>query len=413
MKLRRVAIALLALPLAVSACGGPAHTALKQRKPVVAPKVATTLAVTPAAGTTGLPVTTEIGTTVSGGVVTQVTLTDPAGHAVGGAMRPDASSWVPAQPLAYHTTYHATVTALGSDGQRQTRTTSFTTMADPGSGNRIGTGMYFFGGQTYGVGMPIAIEFSQGIPDSAKASVERRLFVTSDPPQIGVWHWYGDRQVIYRPEHYWQPGTKLTVRAALGGLPVGNKFIDQDRGGTATIGDKVTFLISNKTKQMQVYQNDKLVRTFPVSLGKASTPSSSGNLVLMSHDYETLFDVPGEYRVNVFYAERLTWDGQYIHAAPWSVADQGHRNVSHGCVNLSNAAAKWVYDISHIGDPVTITGTGTHVPPGDGWTVWDMDWRSYVRGSALPHDSLLAGQARLRAANDPGPQPVDTVTGTR
>lgn len=400
MKLRRVAIILLALPLTMSACGGPAHNG-SEGKPATAHTVPVALDLTPAAGTTGLPVTTEIGTKVTGGTVSEVTMTDPAGHPVAGSMRPDGSSWVPAQPLAYHTTYRAKVTAVGSSGQHQIKTVSFTTMADPGSGNRIGTGLYFFNGQTYGVGMPVAIEFDQGIPDNAKASVERRLFVTSDPPQVGVWHWYGDRQVIYRPENYWQPGTKITVRAALGGLPVGNQFIDQDRGGTATIGNKITFQISNSDKRMRVYQNDQLVKTYPVSLGKADTPSSSGNLVLMSHDYETLFDVPGEYRVNVFYAERLTWDGQYIHAAPWSVGDQGYRNVSHGCVNLSDDAAKWVYDNSHIGDPVTVTGTEVHVTPGDGWTVWDMDWRDYVKGSALPHDGLLAAQDRLRAANGP------------
>src|SRR5882672_3635611 len=107
---------------------------------------------------------------------------------------------------------------------------------------------------------------------------------------------------------------------------------------------------------MLVYQDDKLVKTFPVSLGKASTPSSSGELVIMSHDYQTIFDVPGEYRTNIFYAERITWDGQYIHAAPWSVADQGVNNVSHGCVNLSDANAAWVYGVSHIGDPVTVSG---------------------------------------------------------
>ena len=40
---------------------------------------------------------------------------------------------------------------------------------------------------------------------------------------------------------------------------------------------------------------------------------------------------------------RLTWGGEFIHAAPWSVADQGKRNVSHGCVNLSPENAECLF----------------------------------------------------------------------
>src|SRR5258706_13700575 len=113
----------------------------------------------------------------------------------------------------------------------------------------------------------------------------------------------------------------------------------------------------------------------------------------MSHDRNTIFDVPGEYRVPIEYAERITWDGQYIHAAPWSVGDQGVDNVSHGCVNVSTENAAWIFDVSHIGDPVTVTGTEAHIAPGDGWTVWDLNWTDYIKGSALPHQDLLKGAA--------------------
>src|SRR6185295_18323967 len=114
-------------------------------------------------------------------------------------------------------------------------------------------------------------------------------------------------------------------------------------------------------KQMSVYQNDTLLKTMPVSLGKPSTPSSSGNMVIMDKAYETVFDTtddgPNGYRVNINYAQRLTWSGQYIHAAPWSVKDQGHRNVSHGCVNVAMGNAKYLFDLTLIGDPVTVRGT--------------------------------------------------------
>lgn len=391
-----------ALPLGLVAC-----TVTKQLSPgspgyvpgsaasVLATPVA--LALTPGTGTRNLPVTTEIGTSVTGGSVASVVLTDSAGRSVPGGLRPDGSSWVPAAPLAYGQRYAATVTATGLAGQRRTTTTNFTTMTAP-TGKPIGTGLYFSSGSEYGVGMPIVIEFGAPVPDGAKASVERRLFVRSDPPQVGVWHWYGDRQVLYRPQVYWQPGTRLTVRAALGGLPVAGRYLDRDRGGTAVIGPKQVFVVRNAAKTLYVYQNDALTKRFPVSLGKRSTPTSSGNLVIMSRQYVTVF-ATRLYRITAYYDERITWDGQFLHAAPWSVGSQGRSNVSHGCINLSIGNAAWIFRMAQIGDPVTITGTEEHVASGNGWTVWDMDWRDYIKGSALPHPELqTAGVPAKRAS---------------
>ena len=42
------------------------------------------------------------------------------------------------------------------------------------------------------------------------------------------------------------------------------------------------------------------------------------------------------YRTEIDYAQRITWSGEFIHAAPWSEGEQGQRNVSHGCVNVSD-----------------------------------------------------------------------------
>jgi lipoprotein-anchoring transpeptidase ErfK/SrfK len=342
------------------------------------------LAVTPGAGGAGLPITTEIGTTVHNGQVTDVALVDKSGKRVPGALRQDLSSWVPAAPLAWSTGYTATVTAKGVDGTTTTRTTSFTTMARPG-GSRVGSGLYMFTGQTYGVAMPVAVEFESDIPESARAAVQARLFVKSDPPQVGAWHWFGARQVLYRPEKYWEPGTKLTVRSALAGLPIGKRYGDTDRSAQVTIGRKLTIEVDNATKQMQVFQNDQLIRTMPVSLGKPSTPSSSGTMVIMSKEESTVFDTtaegPNGYRINIAYAQRLTWEGQFIHAAPWSVDAQGHRNVSHGCVNVNNANALWLFQTTLVGDPVTVHGTERGLDPGDGWTAWNMPWSQYIQPS--------------------------------
>ena len=338
------------------------------------------LTIAPVAGAASLPITTEIGTAVQNGEVTAVSLVDKSGKKVAGAMRQDLSSWVPAAPLAWSTGYTATVTAKGIDGTTTTKATSFTTMGKPG-GSRVGSGLYMFSGQTYGVAMPVAVEFESDIPASARAAVTARLFVKSDPPQVGAWHWFGARQVLFRPEKYWEPGTKLTVRSALSGLPIGGRYGDTDRSAQVTIGRKLTIEVDNATKQMQVFQNDQLIRTMPVSLGKPSTPSSSGTMVIMSKEESTVFDTtaegPNGYRININYAQRLTWKGQFIHSAPWSVSAQGHRNVSHGCVNVNDANALWLFRTTLVGDPVTVRGTERGLDPGDGWTAWNIPWSQY------------------------------------
>jgi lipoprotein-anchoring transpeptidase ErfK/SrfK len=81
-------------------------------------------------------------------------------------------------------------------------------------------------------------------------------------------------------------------------------------------------------------------------------------------------------------AERLTNSGEFIHSAPWSVADQGHRNVSHGCVNVSPANAAWLFTASIVGDPVITLGTHRGVEPGNGTGAdWDIPWSSWANAS--------------------------------
>ena len=50
----------------------------------------------------------------------------------------------------------------------------------------------------------------------------------------------------------------------------------------------------------------------------------------------------------------ISTSGYFIHAAPWSVGSQGRADVSHGCVNLSNARATTYYNFSIPGDVVQI-----------------------------------------------------------
>jgi lipoprotein-anchoring transpeptidase ErfK/SrfK len=339
--------------------------------------------------TEGVPISTEVELTLNHGRLKSVGLADASGQNVAGHLRDDASTWIPDQPLAFSTRYTATAVATGEDGKDVTQTTSFGTMGDPG--NRVDTGMYMFDGNEYGIAMPVVVEFMTPVDDDYRATVEKRLFVSTDPPQKGAWSWASGQHIEYRAENYWQPGTKITVRAAMDGVPMGpGKYGDADRRATASItSNKVELFIDNSTKQMTVVENGVQTREMPVSLGKPSTPSSSGRMVIMTHDQHTVFDTTNEpgvdhYRADISYAMRITWGGEFIHAAPWSEGDQGYNNVSHGCVNLSWSNAEWLFGITHIGDPVTVKGTEQDLVNGNGFTSWNMSWSDFLKGSALP-----------------------------
>ncbi|WP_327032622.1 L,D-transpeptidase [Micromonospora ureilytica] len=358
------------------------------------------LTLSPANGTKNRPVSTEISAKLpDGGKVSAVTLTADGGGSIQGKLRTDGSSWVPSTPLKWGTRYTATVTASASDGTSSQGTSSFTTMAKPKS--TIGSGLYLFDDKSYGVAMPVVTEFHPGIPKKDRAAVQKRMFVQTDPPQPGAWHWVSNgTQAYYRAPEYWKPGTTITVRIALAGVPLSNgKYGDIDRKATAKIGRSFEMKVDNANKKMTVYENGAPVRTIPVSLGKKSTPSSSGTMVVMEKKEATVFDTRDDpdpanrYVTDIQFAQRLTWGGEYIHAAPWSEHVQGRQNVSHGCVNVSMANARWLFDKTRIGDPITIKGTERRIAAGNGWTAWSLSWSEFIKGSALPVPSGGAGPA--------------------
>jgi lipoprotein-anchoring transpeptidase ErfK/SrfK len=390
-------------PLTLAACGdddepAPAPSAVSSPAPseVAQQQQAVELSITPAKGKTNVPFSTEIGVKVSGGTVQSVTLRDDDGKAVSGAMREDGSAWVPAKPLKAKQRYEATVVAADSSGATKSATTTFTTMGAPA--RKTGTGLYLFDDHTYGVAMPVVAEFSPGIKKKERAAVQKRMFVRTDPPQPGTWSWTSSgTQAYYRAPEYWKPGTRLTVRLALQGVPTGGgRYGDRDRSASAKIGRSFEMKVDNKTKRMTVVQDGRTVRTMPVSLGKRGTPSSSGTMVVMEKKVTTVFDTTDTdgdegYVTDIEFAQRLTWSGQYIHSAPWSTGAQGRRNVSHGCVNVSPKNARWLFDKTLIGDPVTVRGTGDKLAYGNGWTPWDLSWSEFTKGSALPVPPAAGG----------------------
>ncbi|MEV4515081.1 Ig-like domain-containing protein [Dactylosporangium sp. NPDC049525] len=388
MQLRRLTLLTVASALVLAGCGDSAPSWKGGSGSSTA--AGTVKVTTPTDGAHDVSTATSIAYEASSPDAT-VTLQDAAGTAVEGAAAPAAAAvaggaeWMPAKQLKYATEYTATVTAGGAK-----TTVKFTTMAKPASLTR--TTSQIGDGAVVGVGMPMILSFGADIPKDKRAGIEKRLFMSSDPPQEGVWNWFSAKEIHYRPKEYWQAGTKLSLRAAVGGVSFGKSYGEKDITVDATVGKKLIMEVDNATKQMTVTEDGVLLKTMPVSLGKPSNPSDSGNFIVMvknewewfdSSTYGVPVDSPDGYRTKVEFPQRITWSGQYIHAAPWSVKDQGKRNVSHGCVNVSLDLAKWLYGVTHIGDPVIVKGTEERVKYGDGWTDWELSWEDYQKGSAL------------------------------
>jgi lipoprotein-anchoring transpeptidase ErfK/SrfK len=418
MKRQRLAVlvAVLAATLGLAGCGGADNRFVNPSASSAPPGAR--LNVSPADSAADVPASAEVGLQGGGDTLTAVELAAADGKQVTGKLRDDASSWVPDEPLDYTTTYTAKVTARSATGESLTRTTKFTTMGRPAS--RMNAHLYMADHAVYGQAMPIVVEFKDGgVAPADRAAVERRLFVSSDPPQPGVWHWDSNTQAEYRPKEFWTPGTKIRGRLGLGGLPVGGgRYGQQDITIEASIDTvKRIIQVDNATKQLTAKADGQVVKTMPVSLGKPSHPSFSGTMTIMERLEKTTFDsstygTPVNsregYRTDVQFAERLSWDGQFIHAAPWSVADQGRTNVSHGCVNVALDNGQWIYNWVKVGDPVIVTGTERRLGQGNGWTAWDLPWEEFVKGSALPGGGLPTSVPAAGASTEPTPAPSES-----
>jgi lipoprotein-anchoring transpeptidase ErfK/SrfK len=129
----------------------------------------------------------------------------------------------------------------------------------------------------------------------------------------------------------------------------------------------------------------------PISMGKPNTPSAKGvhvvternaTKVMDSTTFGLALDAPGGYIAKVKWATRISNSGEFVHSAPWSVAQQGNSNVSHGCINLSPDNAKWFFDSAKKGDVVINVNTGgPDLKPYDGFGDWQVPWGQWVSGN--------------------------------
>ncbi|MEU1310774.1 Ig-like domain-containing protein [Streptomyces cinnamoneus] len=331
--------------------------------------------------------------TASGGDrITDVTATDAAGRYVKGELAPDGSRWHSTGALAAGAHYTVRVSTEDEDGAQGRRTIGF----DTNPADRLLRVAFGPQNGTYGVGQPITAELSEPVQDPvARAVVERTLHVESEPAAQGAWHWVDNRTLHYRPAEYWPAHATIDVHATLDGIKVGGGLY----GGPSkpvrlTTGDRVEAVTDAAGHYMTVMKNGETLRTIPVTTGKPGYATRNGVKVILGR--ESFVRMRGTsigiaegsddaYDLPVYWATRVTWSGEYVHAAPWSEGSQGMDNVSHGCTGMSTANAKWFFDNVRVGDVVKVVGSAgaTMTPFDNGFGDWNMPWKQWREGSAL------------------------------
>ncbi|MFD6419207.1 Ig-like domain-containing protein [Streptomyces sp. NPDC060194] len=326
------------------------------------------------------------------GRITDVVAVDNAGRYVAGELAADGGRWQSSSPLSAGHQYTVTVSTENEDGAPGRRTLLFETA--PAKGAMTVT----FGPEAgkYGVGQPVTAELSRPVRDKdARAVVESNLHVESAPAVEGSWHWVDDKTLHYRPAEYWPANATIRVDSTLKGVRVSDKVY----GGAAeplklSTGDRVEAVTDAGSHRMTVRRNGKVIKTLPVTTGKPGFDTRNGKKVILGREYHvrmtgTSIGIPAgsseSYDLPVYYATRVTWSGEYVHAAPWSVGSQGSANVSHGCTGMSMGNARWFYETVRQGDIVEVVNSNGEMmaPFGNGFGDWNLSWKQWQKGSAL------------------------------
>lgn len=325
-----------------------------------------------------LPIDAPLRLTISRAQLRSVTAVDDAGVAVPGGAQ--GLGWTGSSSLVPGARYTVTATVADAVGQESTRTLTaqaappkaqLTAVLSPGDDD------------TVGVGQPVIVRLSRVVPVAQRGPVAARLSVSSTPQQEGAWRWTSASELHWRPKVFWQAGTQVRVASRLDRLDLG--------GGTWGVGAHTSaFAIGAAhittadvaAHTLTVRSGGKVVRLLKMSAGQPAYPTRSGIHLALEKNPSLLFDsstvgIPtgssGAYKETVAWDVRLTYSGTFVHAAPWSAKAQGRSNVSHGCLNLSTADARWFYEFTRRGDVVDIQRSGVPPLPQDPGSI---DWNT-------------------------------------
>ena len=257
-----------------------------------------------------------------------------------------------------------------------------------------------------GVGALPRLRFNQDI--TSKAAVERHLRVSATDASgnqtevSGAWGWLDDRTAVFRPENFWPGNATITITSTMNRAVLGKKGSatlvggpSLDRSWTFRTARRLIARVDGEKHTMTVHIDGKRVKVFKISLGRPGWSTSEGVKVIStdkmpSHTYTSealgITDPNDQYVLTgVRWNTRVTPSGEFIHSAPWAYGRLGRWNGSHGCTNMFESDAKWIFDTTIPGDVVLYQNTGGQVVsrnngPGG---LWNIPWEEWQSMSAL------------------------------
>jgi lipoprotein-anchoring transpeptidase ErfK/SrfK len=356
---------------------------------------------------------------VKDGWFQKVALTNADGKVVAGALNRDRTSFTVTEPLGYGASYNWAGSVVGHDGKAVPVQGNFTTINPT---KQVNGQFQLADGQTVGVAAPIIIQFDASISD--KASVEKALKVTTDPPVEGSWAWLRDEvggsRVHYRTKVYYPAGTKVSVDARLYGVDFGDDaYGAQDITLNFQIGRRQVVKAEASSHRIQVLDGSgAVIMDFPCSYGEGDLPRNitRSGIHVVTEKYADFYmsnPAAGYSNVHERWAVRISNNGEFIHANPASSGAQGNTNVTNGCINLSTGDAEQYFNSAMYGDPVEVTGTSIELSYADGdlWD-WAVPWDQWVAMSALtPQASPSQIPSTAPVTPTDAPQPVNGQPG--
>jgi lipoprotein-anchoring transpeptidase ErfK/SrfK len=260
-------------------------------------------------------------------------------------------------------------------------------------------------GATYGVGMPIIAYFTKRITSAATLAADTT--VTADgKPVTGAWYFETSAIAGYpieghwRPKQYWPAHSRVHVDLPMKGKSAGPGLVyDDSLTLDFTIGARHVLTVSSHRHKLTVYDDGTKWGTFAVSLGARDTPTLNGTKVIMERLTSVCMsgnppNAPAYHECGVKWDQRLTYGGEYLHAAPWNCTGHpgctgpanniGHANSSNGCTNLRPRDAKKLYHLLRIGDVVVYRDAdGPAMQLGQGYGDWNLSWTQWRTGGLV------------------------------
>ncbi len=386
------------------------------------------ITVQPPDGATGVAPGTAITVAALMGQLSSVTVTGSDGSTIAGAVSADGTSWQSTGTVALKTNY--TVTADGSlpDGSRANeQVTHFESLVPAAT---LGYSISPSSGTTVGVGEPVSVRFNHPVPVADQSAILALMHVTESMPVASGWYWFGNEELHLRPQVYWPTGEQVSVTANLNQYDAGNGMWATSNASTSfTVGPAHISTANITTDVMTVTSNGMVVATYPISAGRSIYPTMNGihidlyrqqEVHMVSSTVGIPVNSPNGYDENVFWTVNISDGGEFVHAAPWSMASQGHANVSHGCINISTANAMSFFNFSRIGDVIAVTGSPRPPSLSDHGTMdWNEPWANFTpavvmttAGTVAPATTTTVPAATTTTTAPPATVPTTPVATT-